>query len=99
MTNKKMISWFLGITFAFSWTMFLIPLAFKSDPIMYAKMASLFWALGMWGPGLAAILVTAFIAKEPFSKLRLNRMGKFRYYLAAWFVPPLLIAVAMGLSI
>ena len=99
MTNKKSTFWFLGIAFAFSWTMFLIPLAFKSDPAVYQQMAVLFWAIGMWGPGLAAIIVTAFIVKEPFSNLRLNRLGKFRYYLAAWFLPPLLVALAIVLSI
>lgn len=99
MTNKKSIFWFLGIAFAFSWTMFLIPLAFKSDPAVYQQLAVLFWSIGMWGPGLAAIIVTAFIVKEPFSNLRLNRLGKFRYYLAAWFIPPLLVALAIVLSI
>ena len=99
MTNKKSIFWFLGITFAFSWIMFIIPLAFKSNPAVYQQMAVLFWAIGMWGPGLAAIIVTIFIAKEPFSSLRLNRLGKFRYYLAAWFLPPLLVALTIVLSI
>jgi len=99
MTNKKSVIWFLGIAFAFSWIMFTIPLAFKSDPTVYQRMAVLFWASAMWGPGLAAIIVTIFVAKEPFSSLRLNRLGKFRYYLVAWFLPPLLIALAIILSI
>jgi len=99
MTNKKSIFWFLGIAFTFSWIMFTIPLAFKSNPTVYQQMAVLFWAIGMWGPGLAAIIVTIFIVKEPFSSLRLNRLGKFRYYLAAWFLPPLLVALAIVLSI
>ncbi|HSM71075.1 MAG TPA: CPBP family intramembrane glutamic endopeptidase, partial [Anaerolineales bacterium] len=99
MTDKKSIFWFLGIAFAFSWIMFCIPLAFKSNPTVYQQMAVLFWAIGMWGPGLAAIIVTIFIAKEPFSNLRLNRLGKFRYYLAAWFIPPLLVISTIVLSI
>jgi len=99
MTNKKSIFWFLGIAFTFSWIMFLIPLGFKSDPVVYQRMAILFWAIAMWGPGLAAIIVTIFVAKEPFSRLRLNRLGKFRYYLVAWFIPPLLITLAILLSI
>jgi len=99
MTNKKSIFWFLGIAFSFSWIMFTVPLAFKSNPTVYQQMAVLFWAIGMWGPGLAAIIVTIFIAKEPFSSLRLNRLGKFRYYLAAWFLPPLLIALTIVVSI
>lgn len=99
MNNQKSIYYFLGISFAFSWIMFLLPLMFKSDPFVYQQMARLFWAVAMWGPGLAAIIVTIFIAKEPFSTLRLNRLGGFRYYLAAWFIPPLLIAVTIVVSI
>ena len=99
MINKKPIFWFLGIAFAFSWIMFLIPLAFKSNPTAYQQMAVLFWTIGMWGPGLAALIVTVFISKEPFGNLGLNRLGKFRYYLTAWFLPPLLIALAILLSI
>ena len=99
MTNNKSIFWFLGIAFTFSWIMFTIPLIFKSDPVAYQRMAVLFWAIGMWGPGLAAIIVTIFIAKESFSNLRLNRLGKFRYYLAAWFIPPLLVISTIVLSI
>ena len=99
MENKKSILWFLGITFAFSWIMFSIPLAFKSNPTVYQQMAVQFWAIGMWGPGLAAIIVTVFVAKEPFSSLRLNRLGRFRYYLAAWFLPPLMVALTVILSI
>lgn len=99
MINRKSIFWFLGIAFVFSWLMFLIPLAFKSDPTRYQQMAAVFWAIGMWGPGLAAIIVTVFINKEPFSTLSLNRLGKFRYYLAAWFLPPLMVALTVGLSI
>lgn len=99
MTNKKSIYWFLGIAFAFSWTMFLIPLAFKSNPTAYQQMAVLFWAIAMWGPGLAAIIVTVFIAKESFGSLRLNKLGGFRYYLAAWFVPPILVALTIVLSV
>ena len=47
MSNNKSILWFLGTTFAFSWTMFLIPPAFKLDPIAYQLMTTLFWAIGL----------------------------------------------------
>ena len=47
MSNNKSILWFLGITFASSWTMFLVPLAFKPDPVAYQQMATLFWAIGL----------------------------------------------------
>lgn len=44
----------------------------------------------MWGPGIAAIITTLFIAKVPFSSLRLNTLGPKRFYLWAWFLPVVL---------
>ncbi len=45
------------------------------------------WAVAMWGPGIAAVITTLFIAKKPFSSLRLNMLGSKRFYLWAWFLP------------
>jgi len=98
MLQRKPLTWFLVITFAISWTLFLIPLAFKSNPVTYSQAFLLCVSLGMWGPGIAAIVTTLFIAKRPFSDLRLNKLGKFRFYLIAWFLPPFLAAVTVGLS-
>ena len=53
----------------------------------------------MWGPGIAAIVTTLFVAKRPFSDLRLNKLGKFRFYLIAWFLPPLLAALTVALTV
>ncbi len=100
MDNKKSILWFLGITFGFSWVMFLLPLAFRAAGEQTVNMVrGVTWAVAMWGPGLAAIIVTLFVAKEPFGSLRLNRFGRFRYYLAAWFLPPILAALAIVVSV
>jgi membrane protease YdiL (CAAX protease family) len=55
--------------------------------------------IAMWGPGIAAIVTTLFVLKEPFGTLGLKRFGKFRYYLAAWFIPPVLAALAIPLSV
>lgn len=49
------------------------------------------FALAMWGPGLAAILVTRFVAQQPFSSLRLGAPGPKRYYLLAWLFSPLIL--------
>ncbi len=98
MLQRKPLIWFLILTFAISWTFFLIPLAFKGDPAIYAQAVGICWILGMWGPGIAAIITTLFIAKRPFSDLRLNKLGKFRFYLIAWFLPPLLAALAVALT-
>jgi uncharacterized protein len=99
MLQRKPLIWFIVIAFAISWTLFLVPLAFRGNLAVYSQTALICWALGMWGPGIAAILVTLFVAKRPFSDLRLNKLGKFRFYLIAWFLPPLLAALAVALSV
>jgi uncharacterized protein len=99
MIQRKPLIWFIVIAFAISWTLFLLPLAFKGDIVVYSQAALICWALGMWGPGIAAIIVTLFVAKRPFSDLRLNKLGKFRFYLIAWFLPPLLAALTVVLSV
>jgi membrane protease YdiL (CAAX protease family) len=99
MIERKPIAWFLIIAFAISWIFFLIPLAFKANPVVYSQTALLCWTIGMWGPGIAAIITTLFVAKRPFSDLRLNKLGKFRFYLIAWFLPPLLSALTVILTV
>lgn len=99
MLQRKPLLWFLILTFAISWPLFLIPLAFKGNPATYQQIAVLCWTLAMWGPGIAAILTTLLVAKRPFSDLRLNKLGKFRFYVIAWFLPPLLASLAVILTI
>lgn len=100
MLDKKGLTAYLAIAFGFSWAMFLLPLAFSSLGEATVGMIRLVaFILAMWGPGIAAIVTTLFISKEPFSTLALNRFGKFWVYLAAWFVPPLLAALAIPLSV
>jgi len=38
-------------------------------------------AIAMWGPGIAAIITTAFVMKQPFKNLRLNTLGAKHFYL------------------
>jgi uncharacterized protein len=100
MLDKKGLTAYLAIAFGFSWVMFLLPLAFTSLGEQTVNMIRLIaFVLAMWGPGIAAIVVTLFVSKEPFSTLALNRFGKFWIYLAAWFVPPILAALAIPLSV
>lgn len=92
--NKKSLVWFLGITFLFSWPLFLAPLLFKEmDPTNKQLMTQGLWAIAMWGPGLAAIITTVSIAKRPFKSLRLNTLGPKRYYLWAWLLPIVLTII------
>ncbi|RME86957.1 MAG: CPBP family intramembrane metalloprotease, partial [Anaerolineae bacterium] len=56
---------------------------------------TVFFALAMWGPGIAAVVVTKVIAGRPLGDLGLGRLGPRRFYLWAWLLPPLL-AVTTG---
>lgn len=106
MLEKKSLTWFLVITFIFSWTLFLAPLALGDMDASTKQLAYTgFWALAMWGPGIAAIIVTLFVARKPFSSLRLNTLGPKRFYLWAWLLPiPLtifggLLTVLFGMAV
>lgn len=91
--ERKSLVWFLGITFLFSWPLFLIPLLFRGmDPVTKQLTTQGLWALAMWGPGIAAIVTTTLVMKQPFKSLRLNTLGAKRFYLWAWLLP-------IGLSI
>ena len=95
MLERKNITWFLVVTFVFSWILFLAPLALgEMEPITKQLVYQGFWAVAMWGPGLAAILVTLFVARKPFSTLRLNTLGPKRFYLWAWLLPVVLTVIS-----
>ncbi|MEW6031003.1 MAG: CPBP family intramembrane glutamic endopeptidase [Chloroflexota bacterium] len=97
MLDRKALTWFLIITLLISWPLFLAPLLFADiEPLTAQLITAGLWALAMWGPGLAAIVATLAIQKKPFRSLNLKRLGPKRYYLWAWFLPPVL-SVAGGL--
>ena len=86
--ERKSLAWFLGITFLISWPLFLTPLLFgKMEPVNKQMITQGLWAIAMWGPGIAAIITTVFIMKQPFKSLRLNTLGAKRFYLWAWLLP------------
>ncbi len=88
MINRKSLTWFVLITFAISWPLFLIPLALRRSDVFVRQLATQgLWALAMWGPGLAAILTTWLIQKKPLRTLRLNTLGPKHFYLWAWLLP------------
>jgi len=100
MLDRKALTWFLGITFGFSWPLFLVPLLLGgTDAVTRQLITQGFWALAMWGPGLAAVLTTVFVLKRPFRSLQLNRLGPKRFYLWAWFLPILLTIVGGVLTL
>ncbi len=96
MIERKSLTWFLIITFLISWPLFIAPLAFSNMDATTKQLATQgLWAVAMWGPGVAAIVTTLFIAKKPFSSLRLNTLGPKRFYLWAWFLPVLLTIIGL----
>ena len=92
MTQKKNVTWYLALTVAISWPLFLLPLVLPGSAIVA-------WMLAMFAPGLSAIIVTRFIAHESLATLNLRRLGPRRYYLWAWLLPPLLAVVTLGMTL
>jgi membrane protease YdiL (CAAX protease family) len=91
--ERKSLVWFLGIAFLFSWLLFLSPLLLgEMEPVAKQLTTQGLWALAMWGPGIAAIVTTMLVMRQPFKNLRLNTLGNKRFYLWAWLLP-------IGLSI
>ncbi len=100
MIERKPLIWFLAIAFLISWPLFLLPLAFRNaGAIVQQTVATTAWALAMWAPGIAAIVATVFVAKQGFRALNLNRFGRFRFYLVAWFLPPALVVATIFLTV
>ncbi|MBI5952948.1 MAG: CPBP family intramembrane metalloprotease [Chloroflexi bacterium] len=99
--NRKSLITFLIITFGLAWTLFCIPLAFKSAPqsTTYLAVWQVCFMAAMWAPGLGAIFATRLVEKQPVIKtLRLNTLGPKRFYFLAWCLPALLTLATMGVS-
>jgi len=100
MLQRKPLTWFLIIAFAISWPLFLSPLLFPDlGPATRQLAIQGLWALGMWGPGIAALIATLAVEKLPFKSLRLNMLGPKRYYLWAWLLPPVLVILSGLLTV
>jgi membrane protease YdiL (CAAX protease family) len=100
MIDRKSLTWFLGIAFSVSWILFLTPLTLASLDMQTRQLATVgLWSIAMWGPGLAAILATTLISKQPFHALRLNTLGPKRFYVWAWFLPVVIVIIAGILTV
>lgn len=99
MLRQKSLVWFLLLAFGFSWILFIVPLAVKNNPTLYPPMMQILFALGMWGPGIAALAVTLGVEKAPLSALRLNTLGPKRFYLWAWLLPSVIAALTLGMTL
>jgi membrane protease YdiL (CAAX protease family) len=88
---------YLLIAFGLAWILFVLPLAFGAPGTISRQTASLVcWAAAMWAPGIAAILTTLKVDRQPFGSLHLGRLGDKRAYLWAWLLP-LALTTATGL--
>jgi len=100
MTDRKLLMWFLAIAFPISWILFVTPLSLHGLPAPTQQSITVgAWALAMWGPGLAAIITTTLIARQPFSTLRLNALGPKRFYVWALLLPTVLVIVTGVLTV
>ena len=99
MLNKKSLTSFLLIAFGISWSLFIAPLAVKNNSTLYPVALQILFALGMWGPGIAAIAVTLWVDKQPFSTLRLNTLGPKRFYFWAWLLPLVIATLTLGFTL
>ena len=97
MTNRKSLIWFLIITFSLAWVLFILPVFFgpAGSPVRQ-QVTIVAWAAAMWAPGLAAILVTRLVDRQPLRVLNLRHLGEKRAYLWAWLTP-LALSILTGL--
>jgi len=91
------VLWFLLLTFGLTWALWSLTWAPQIRRIPPA--AGLIVALGMWGPGLSAILVLRFVLRESLRTTTIDRLGHCRYYLWAWFLPAAATLASTGLTV
>lgn len=95
MIEKRGLTIYLLIAFGIAWPLFLLPILFGPPGAPARQVASLIlWAAAMWAPGIAALVVTRFVAGRSLRALHLDRLGPKRMYLWAWLLPPVLVVAA-----
>lgn len=100
MLNKKSLLCYLLIAFTIAWTLFLLPLLVGEPGSSLRQTVSLVcWSVAMWAPGLAAILTTLLVEKQPLATLNLRRLGEKKAYLWAWLLPLVLTLLAGLLTV
>jgi membrane protease YdiL (CAAX protease family) len=98
-SNSKGIVAYLLITFAISWSFWCVPLLFGLT--IRSPFYSLFLLPGAFSPAIAAVIVRRWITREGFADagLRLNFRRNRPYYLIAWLLPLLVVAVIVLLAV
>lgn len=95
--NARAVVWFLGLTVGLTWTWWALLWAPAVNSNRFLTLAVT--SLGMWGPGVSALLVTRFVLAESWRTTTLDRLGRKRYYLWAWFLPLAGTLATMGLTV
>ncbi len=88
---------FLVLGFALSWGIWSVLLLTGGS--LKSPLAVPLLALGMWGPGVSALVVTRLVLRENWRTTTINQLGRWRYYVWAWFLPVVSTVVALGLTV
>jgi membrane protease YdiL (CAAX protease family) len=97
MITRKSLTWYLILSFGLAWILFLLPILLGSpDSTLKGTLVMICWTSAMWAPGLAALVVTRYVDRQPLSSLYLKRLGEKRVYLWAWLLP-IAFAISTGL--
>jgi hypothetical protein len=82
MIERKPLMTFLIVAFGISWILFFAPVLLVNLDAQTRQLASLgLISLGMWGPGIGALVATQWGEGKPIRSLRLNTLGAKRMYL------------------
>jgi uncharacterized protein len=93
----RAIAWFLVLTFGSVWGLW--SLLFLSAVQQVPMLGLMLMAVGMWGPGLAAIVTMKLVLREPLRTTTIGRLGRKWYYLWAWLIPVAGTLAAMYLTV
>jgi len=105
--NQRGVIWFLLATFGITWALWSLlwildvqvpdprhlPIV-KPDPRF-----ALLTGPVMWVPGVVALVVTRLSFDENWRSTTLNRLGSWRYWVAAWIVVVFVIVASAALSV
>ncbi len=95
--ETRAVLWFLVLAFGLSWALWSV--AVIPGAPLHRGWPAMVLALGMWGPGLAALAVTRFVLCESWRTTSVDRLGRKRYYAWAWLLPAAGTLIAVGLTV
>ena len=95
--KAKKIGLFIGITFFLSWLMAI--LFFLLGGRWNTPVATIIGVAYMFVPMVSAIIVQKYLYKEPLKKPLGISFKLNRWFLVAWFLPPIIAFAAIGISL